>query len=186
LSKELSQSHRELATTIDRMIKELEEERKDLELLISMFAHKKHIFDRLIRQYFRLWQVKSEHDETLVVLPQEEKRYLESELGLKRKFEYYEEQIDYAIRRHGKLITIDQALSLISKIDELVTELRMHLNEHNKGAQEALLKIKDILRKKVGPLLFGIALIAADIHLSSLPTVIAGTYIVYNATVLNK
>lgn len=182
----MSQSHRELATTIDKMIKELEEQRNDLELLINMFAREKHIFDRLIRQYFRLWQTKSEFDKTLVVLPQEEKEYLESELGLKRRFEYYEEQMDYAIRRHGKLITIDQTLSLINKIDELIIELKVHLNEHNKGAQEALPKIKDILRKKVGPLLFGIALIAADIHLSSLPTVIGGTYIIYNATVLNK
>jgi uncharacterized membrane-anchored protein YhcB (DUF1043 family) len=182
----LSQSRRELTTTINRLIRELEEQRKDLELLISMFAHKKDIFDRLIRQYFRLWQVKSEHDETLVVLPQEEKKYLESELGLRRQFEYYEERIDYAIRRHGELITIDQTLSLVSKIDELVTELRMHLNEHNKGAQEALPKIKDILRKKVGPLLFGTALITVDVHLSSLPTVIAGAYIIYNATVLSK
>ena len=168
------------------MIKELEEQRKDLELLINMFALKKHIFDRLIRQYFRLWQVKSESDKTLIVLPPEEKKYLESELGLKRRSEYYEEQMDYAIRRHGKLITIDQTLSLINKIDELGIELKMHLNEHNKGAQEALPKIKDILHKKVGPLLFGIALIAADIHLSSLPTVIGGAYIIYNATVLAK
>lgn len=182
----MSKSNRELTTKIDRLIRELEEQRKDLELLINMFAQKKYIFDRLIKQYFRLWQVKSEHEETLVVLPEEERKYLESELGLRRQFEYYEEQIDYAIRRHGELITIDQTLSLISRIDELVTELIMHLNEHNKGAQEALPKIKNILRKKVGPLLFGTALIAADIHLSSLPTVIAGAYIIYNATVLNK
>jgi hypothetical protein len=129
--------------------------------------------------------MKSERRKTLVVLSQEEREYLENALGLKRRFEYYEEQIDYAIRRHGELITIDHALSLISKIDELVIELRMHLNEYNKGAQEELPRIKDILRKKVGPLLFGIALIVADIKLSNLPTVIAGTYIVYNATVLN-
>jgi hypothetical protein len=122
----------------------------------------------------------------LIVLSQEEKEYLESELGLRRSFEYYEEQIDYAIRRHGELITIGQALSLINKIDRLVIELKVNLNEYNKGTQEALPKIKDILRKKVGPLLFGVALIAADIPLKSLSTVIGGTYIIYNAIVLNK
>lgn len=182
----MSQSYRALTKTIDRMIKELEEQRKDLELLINVFARKEYIFDRLIRQYFRLWQMKSEIDQTLIILPQEERRYLETELGLKRKFEYYEEQIDYAIRRYGELITIGQALSLLNNIDQLVIELKKHLNQYNKGAQEALPKIKDILRKKVGPLLFGVALIGADIPLESLPTVIGGIYIIYNATVLNK
>lgn len=104
----MSQSYRGLTKTIDRMIKELEEQRKDLELVINLFARKEYIFDCLIRQYFRLWQMKSEIDQTLIILPQEERRYLETELGLKRKFEYYEEQIDYAIRRYGELITIER------------------------------------------------------------------------------
>ena len=185
MHRELSQSHRELTETIDRMIKELQGQRKDLELLMIMFARKERIFNSLIWQYFRLWQVKSELDKTLVVLSQEEKKYLESELGLKRRFEYYEERMDYAIRKHGELITIGETLALVNKIDELVVELKMHLNEHSKGAPEALPKIKDILRKKVGPLLFGIALIAADIPSCSLPTMMGGTYIIYNATVLN-
>lgn len=182
----MSQSHRELTTKLDNMIKELEEQRKDLELLMRMFASKTNIFDHLIRQYFRLWIEKSKCGKTLVVLPQEERKFLESALGLKRRFTHYEEQLDYAIRRYGELITIDQTLSLINKIDDLIFGLKVHLNMYNKGSQEALPKIKDILRKKVGPLLFGTALIAADIPLKSLPTVIGGIYIIYNVTMLNR
>lgn len=185
MGRELSKSHRQLTTT-ERMIKELEELRKNLELLLTMFALEKRMFDRLIRSYFRLWQTKSKADRTLILLSPDEREYLESELGLKRKFEYYEEQIDYAIRRYGELITINKMLRIVNKLDELGNELKVHLKDHDKGVQKALPKIKDIIRKKVGPVLFGSALIAADTHLANLPTVIGGFYIIYNATVLAK
>lgn len=182
----MSQSNKELTITINKIIKELEERKKEFEFLFNMFAREEYVFDELIQQYFLIWKWRHEHGKAMVVLSEEEKAFLVSELGLKRKFEYYEERIDYAIIRHGELITLNKISSFIQQIDKLVIELQDCLKKHIRGEEESLPKIKDILRKKVGPLLFGVAMIGADIYLCSLPTVIAGAYIVYNATVLTK
>jgi len=165
-------------------IEELKQQRHRFELLLVILRNSQPVLDRWTIQYLELSEMKREWGLKLVPLPQKEKKQLEQTLGSKTLAEY-EKLIDESISQlvsEGRILTIAEMETLLTKIDVLIVELITYVNQMQQGKKTAIRSAKEVILKKVMPICFGLALIGVDIPVPNWSTIIGGGYIIYTAS----
>lgn len=169
---------------IKTLIEALKRQRKRFGRLISILRGSQEVLGPLIMQYIELCKMKQVMGHKLIQLPQDERRQLEQLLGSKtlETCETLSDETLAHLTQEEKTLTIEDMGTLLTQIDALIVDLLICIKQLKQRHEAALHKTKALIRKKVIPICFGLALIGADIPLKSLPTMIGGGYIIYSAT----
>ena len=170
---------------VQAYIEALKQQRQRFERLLTILRNSQQVLDQWTTQYLGLLEMKQELGLKLISLSQNERESLEEVLGSRALEEYYN-LIDESILQlvlERRILTIAEMETALAKIDALIVELIACANRIRQGEKEAIHDTRDLIRKKVVPICFGLALIGADVPLQSWPTVIGGGYIIYRASI---
>lgn len=184
MSKESANSDSEIEY-IKALIEVLKIQRQRFERLLIILSASQQVLDLWTMQYLELLRMKRELGLKLIPLPQKEGESLEEVLGSKA-LEEYDNLIDKSIFQllaEGKVLTIVEMEKALKNIDALIVELIACVNRIQQGEKEVIHSTRDLIRKRVMPICFGLALIGVDIPSQSWASVIGGVYIVYTKSV---
>jgi hypothetical protein len=83
------------------------------------------------------------------------------------------------LRTSGVGLTIDEMEKSLKEIDGIIVELIRCRNLIRKDDVPARINAKDILIKRVGPIAFGVGLIALDLDSQDWKTIVAGYSLIF-------
>ena len=175
MNKEQSKSH-SLQSEIAEQIEALKRQRERLERFISLLRTQRLLFDSWAAQLFDIMRLKRDIGACLLSLPLSESAVIERAFGsqeLERNMLIANEALSRLIREE-RVLSLEEIEKMLASIDSLIETLSTSADELSKGQEVPNRRLRRLLINRVGPIGFGLALIAVNIPSLSWPSIIGG------------
>jgi len=169
---------------VKELIEALKRQRDRFGRLIYKFRNNEEILDKWTEQSIEVMQIKKELSQKSLLLPENEVKLLKQILDVKTFDEYdaiISESLD--LMKKSEFVKISDIDAILKRIDELIVDLMVSVRRLERGDDTEILRIKNILVKRVVPIWFASAVIGIDIPSQNWVSIISGILIIYSAAV---